>query len=111
LQLRDNVQDDDRDRTTAATLRRLRDAGCLNEADYLALDEGYALLRSVDHQLRLIVGRSAHLPLPEHPAFRDIAQRLGYDSAKLTEKVALRMSDIRKAYERIMTPEGVINGV
>ena len=111
LQLRDNVPDDEQDRTTAATLRRLRDAGSLNETDYLALDEGYALLRSVDHQLRLIVGRSARLPLPEHPAFRDIAQRLGYDSAKLTEKVTLRMSDIRKAYERIMTPEAITNGV
>jgi [glutamine synthetase] adenylyltransferase / [glutamine synthetase]-adenylyl-L-tyrosine phosphorylase len=111
LQLRDNVQDDDEGRTTAATLRRLRSAGCLNETDYLALDEGYALLRSVDHQLRLIVGRSARLPLPEHPAFRDIAQRLGYDSARLTEEVTRRMSDIRKAYEHIMTPEAVTNGV
>jgi glutamate-ammonia-ligase adenylyltransferase len=111
LQLRDNVPDDEQDRTTTATLRRLRDASCLNEADYLALSEGYALLRSVDHQLRLIVGRSARLPLPEHPAFRDIAQRLGYNSAKLTEKVTLRMSDIRQAYERIMTPEAVTNGV
>ena len=111
LQLRDNVQDDDEGRTTAATLQRLRNAGCLNETDYLALDEGYALLRSVDHQLRLIVGRSARLPLPEHPAFRDIARRLGYDSAKLTEEVTLRMSDIRKAYEHIMTPEAITNGV
>ena len=111
LQLRDNVPDDEHDRTTAATLRRLQDSGSLNETDYLALSEGYALLRSVDHQLRLIVGRSARLPLPEHPAFRDIAQRLGYDAAKLTEKVTWRMSDIRKAYERIMTPEAVTNGV
>ena len=111
LQLRDNVQDDDRDRTTAATLRRLRAAGSLNEADFIALNEGYALLRSVDHQLRLIAGRSARLPLPEHPAFRDIAKRLAYDSAQLTEAVTLRMSNIRIAYERIMTPEAIINGI
>ena len=111
LQLRDNVQDDDQDRTTAATLRQLRAAGSLNEADFLALNEGYALLRSVDHQLRLIVGRSARLPFPEHPAFRDIAKRLAYDSAQLAEEVTLRMSEIRKAYERIMTPEAIINGI
>jgi len=111
LQLRDNVQDDDPDRTTAAMLRRLRAAGSLNETDFLALNEGYALLRSVDHQVRLIVGRSARLPLPEHPGFRNIAQRLGYDTAELTQELLLRMSDIRKAYERIMTPEAVTNGV
>jgi glutamate-ammonia-ligase adenylyltransferase len=111
LQLRDNVQDDDQDRTTAATLHRLRAAGSLNEADFVALNEGYALLRSVDHQLRLIVGRSARLPLPEHPAFRDIALRLGYDAASLTEDLTLRMSDIRKAYKHIMTREAITNGI
>jgi glutamate-ammonia-ligase adenylyltransferase len=111
LQLRDNVQDDDQDRTTAATLRRLRAAGSLNETDFMALDGGYELLRSVDHQLRLIVGRSARLPLPDHPAFRDIAQRLAYDAARLTKELMARMSDIRKAYERIMTPEAVTDGV
>ncbi len=111
LQLRDNVQDDDEDRTTLATLRRLRDAGSMNEADFRALDEGYALLRSVDHQLRLIVGRSARLPLPRHPAFRDIARRLGYDdAAELTQELAVRMTGIRKAYERILRPEADRDG-
>lgn len=107
LQLRDNVQDDDRDRTTSATLRRLRTAGSLHEENFLALDEGYTLLRSVDHQLRLILGRSARLPLPEHPAFRDIARRLGrHDPAKLTQELTLRMTNIRQAYERIMRSGG-----
>lgn len=111
LQLRDNVQDDNQDRTTAATLRQLRAAGSLNEEDFLALNKGYALLRSVDHQLRLIVGRSARLPLPDHPAFRDIARRLDYDAAELTAEVTLHMGNIRKVYERIMKPETVTNGI
>ena len=106
LQLRDNVQDDIDDRTTAATLRRLRDSGSLNDADFLALDEGYALLRTVDHQLRFIVGRSARLPAPEHPAFGDIARRLGFDpAAELKKELTLRMAEIRRAYERIMRSE------
>jgi glutamine synthetase adenylyltransferase len=106
LQLRDCVQDDIDDRTTTATLGRLRATGSLNEADFLALTEGYALLREVDHQLRLIVGRSARLPAPEHPAFRDIARRLGYDAAaELTKELNLRMREIRSAYERIMGSE------
>jgi [glutamine synthetase] adenylyltransferase / [glutamine synthetase]-adenylyl-L-tyrosine phosphorylase len=107
LQLRDSVQDDEEDRTTRSTLERLRDAGSLDEMDFRALLEGYALLRSVDHQLRLIVGRSAWLPLPEHPAFRDIAQRLGYEDAnELTRDLSGGMTSIRSAYERIMCTEG-----
>ena len=109
LQLRDNVPDDDRDRTTSATLRRLRASGSLGEADFLALDEGYTLLRSIDHQLRLILGRSARLPLPEHPAFRDLARRLnGVAAAVLSQDLLRRMTGIRKAYDRIVRPEGVL---
>jgi glutamate-ammonia-ligase adenylyltransferase len=106
LQLRDHVQDDFQDRTTLSTLSRLRAAGALDEVDFLALNEGYALLRAVDHQLRLIVGRSARLPLPGHPALRDIARRLGYETAAgLLRELTERMSNIRAAYERIMRPE------
>jgi glutamate-ammonia-ligase adenylyltransferase len=106
LQLRDGVQDDIDDRTTTATLERLRASGSLNEADYLALAKGYALLRDVDHQLRLIVRRSARLPAPEHPAFRDISRRLGYvAAAELTKELKLRMGEIRRAYERIVRAE------
>jgi glutamate-ammonia-ligase adenylyltransferase len=111
LQLRDGVQDDDQDRTTLATLGRLRAVGSLDEADFRALDEGYTLLRSVDHQLRLIVGRSALLPLPEHPASRDIARRLGYDTAaELTQELTARMTGIRTAYDRILHPEADRDG-
>jgi [glutamine synthetase] adenylyltransferase / [glutamine synthetase]-adenylyl-L-tyrosine phosphorylase len=111
LQLRDCVQDDDEDRTTLATLSRLRAVGSLNEADFCDLDEGYTLLRSVDHQLRLIVGRSARLPLPEHPASRDIARRLGYDAAaELTQELTARMNGIRTAYDRILRPEADRDG-
>jgi glutamate-ammonia-ligase adenylyltransferase len=111
LQLRDGVQDDDQDRTTLATLGRLRAVGSLDEADFRALDEGYTLLRSVDHQLRLIVGRSALLPLPEHPASRDIARRLGYDTAaELTQELTARMTGIRTAYDRILRPEADRDG-
>ncbi len=112
LQLRDNVPDDEADRTTGATLRRLRDAGSLDAANFQELDEGYALLRSVDHQLRLIVGRSTRLPLPEHHAFRDIACRLNYsDAAELTKELSAKMAGIRGAYERILGLENVRDGL
>jgi glutamate-ammonia-ligase adenylyltransferase len=111
LQLRDNVKDDEVDRTTAATLRRLRDAGSLDTRDFAALAEGYALLRTVDHQLRLIVGRSARLPLPEHPALRDIARRAGFDDAvELMRQLSASMSGIRSAYERVLSTRSERDG-
>ncbi|MDX6384255.1 MAG: [glutamine synthetase] adenylyltransferase / [glutamine synthetase]-adenylyl-L-tyrosine [Blastocatellia bacterium] len=104
LQLRDNVKDDEVDRTTAATLRRLRAAGSLSEQNFGVLDEGYGLLRSIDHQLRLIVGRSARLPLPEHPAYRDIARRAGFrDASELTIELSSSMNAIRAAYLEIVS--------
>jgi [glutamine synthetase] adenylyltransferase / [glutamine synthetase]-adenylyl-L-tyrosine phosphorylase len=103
LQLRDCVQDDEDDRTTTATLQRLHAAGSLTDGDFAALDQGYRLLRRVDHEVRLIQGRSARLPRPEQPASRDIARRLGYrEAADLNKELQIRMSDIRRAYEGIM---------
>jgi glutamate-ammonia-ligase adenylyltransferase len=111
LQLRDHVQDDYEDRSTPATLRRLLASGSLDETNFVTLDEGYALLRSVDHQLRLMVGRSGRLPAPEHPACRDLARRLGYDGAgELMKELTVRMTGIRRAYESIMRCEADRDG-
>jgi len=104
LQLRDDIRDEGEDRSTASTLARLRSAGSLGVEDHAALSDGYALLRAVDHHLRLIVGRSARLPAPDHLALRDIARRLSYVSANaLTEALTGHMTSIRAAYDRITT--------
>lgn len=102
LQLRDDVSDEGEDRSTATTLERLHAAGSLSGEDFAALNGGYALLRSVDHHLRLILGRQARLPAIDHPALKDIAKRLGFASAaELDETLVERMSRIREAYDRI----------
>ena len=102
LQLRDDVPDVENDRSTRAVLERLRVAGSLKDEDYRTMKEGYALLRALDHQLRLIVGRSTRLPSRDHAALRDIARKLDYASANdLTESLAEHMKKIRAAYERI----------
>src|SRR5882724_13197492 len=62
LQLRDDVADEGEDRSTLATLARLEANGSLEVRDFDALSGGYELLRSVDHHLRLIVGKVAALP-------------------------------------------------
>jgi glutamate-ammonia-ligase adenylyltransferase len=46
LQLRDNVPDDERDRTTLRMLEQLRETKSLDEKSFQALHEGYSLLRS-----------------------------------------------------------------
>jgi glutamate-ammonia-ligase adenylyltransferase len=102
LQLRYGVTEELEDRSTSATLKRLRAAGALGEADYAAMNEGYAHLRTLDHYLRLIVGRSTRLPAIDHPALRDIAHCMGQASAQnLTDALATHRANIRAAYDRI----------
>ncbi|HEX6731913.1 MAG TPA: hypothetical protein VF074_17995, partial [Pyrinomonadaceae bacterium] len=103
LQLRDEVPDEGPDRSTRATLERLREEGSLGEDDFEAINGGYELLRSVDHQLRLIAGRSRRLPKADHPVSRDVAVKLGYESAAdLHQAVDDQMRLIRESYERIV---------
>ena len=103
LQLRDRLPDEDADRSTRATLERLRAADSLGVEDFDALREGYALLRRLDHHLRLLVGRSTRLPAAaDHPLVRDLSLRLGYPSpAAMTLDLAARMSAVRAAYDRV----------
>jgi glutamate-ammonia-ligase adenylyltransferase len=102
LQLRDNVPDEGRDRSTRAMLERLYSARSLNAEDYRAMKEGYTLLRALDHALRLMMGRSTRLPATDHPALRNLARKLNYDSPdKLTASLASHMKNVRAAYDRI----------
>jgi glutamate-ammonia-ligase adenylyltransferase len=102
LQLRDDVRDEGDNRSTPATLERLRAAGSLDWQDYTALHDGYAILRSLDHYLRLIVGRSTRLPASDHPALRDIAASMNYATASaLITDLTSHLTNVRAAYDRI----------
>ena len=102
LQLRDELPDEGEDRSTVFTLDRLREEGSLDEDDFLALSTGYTLLRTIDHNLRLIVGRSTRLPDPDHVIARDVASRTGVEAGVLQETLIEQMSQIRSAYNRIL---------
>ena len=103
LQLRDEVLDVGEDRSTAFTLERLREEGSLTEDDFLTMSTGYSLLRSIDHNLRLSVGRSTRLPDPNHVAARDVAFRMGFASAaELHQTLLEQMQSIRESYNRIV---------
>jgi glutamate-ammonia-ligase adenylyltransferase len=102
LQLRDDVGDEGDDRSTRATLERLEATGSLEMRDYEALSGGYELLRSVDHQLRMIAGKVATLPSIDHPLVREIAKKLDFESAQeLSETLVQRMQRIRESFDRI----------
>jgi glutamate-ammonia-ligase adenylyltransferase len=105
LQLRDSVADEGADRSTHATLARLRDAGSLDTDAHRALADGYATLRALDHNLRLIIGRSSRLPAaPDHPLLADLARALNFDSpAALLETLRARMAQIHAAYDSVTT--------
>jgi len=84
----------------------LREEGSLNDEDFAALSGGYSLLRSIDHNLRLIVGRSTRLPDPNHPTARDVATRTGFNSAAdLQQTLTDQMKAIRAAYLRIVSTD------
>ena len=103
LQLRDNVPDKGQDRSTLSTLASLKEANSLSTEDYEVLRSGYILLRSADHEQRLLQGRSARLPAPDHPVMRDIARKLKYESAvELIQALAENTACIRAAYARII---------
>lgn len=108
LQLRDDVADEGEDRSTRATLERLEARGSLDAADYQALARGYELLRAADHSQRLVVGKVATLPSPDHPAFNEIARQLGFASAaEFSLKLSEHMGAIREAYDRITIADQV----
>src|SRR2546423_10557596 len=103
LQLRDEVPDEGEDRSTTFTLERLREEGSITEDDFVVLSSGYSLLRSIDHNLRLIVGRSTRLPDPNHVTARDVAVRMGFASvSELQETLNEQMRAIRESYKRIL---------
>src|SRR4029079_13203832 len=103
LQLRDEVIDGGDDRSTAFTLERLREEGSLSEDDFSTMSTGYSLLRSIDHNLRLIIGRSTRLPDPNHVTATDVASRMGFPSvAELQETLIEQMQSIRDSYNRIV---------
>jgi [glutamine synthetase] adenylyltransferase / [glutamine synthetase]-adenylyl-L-tyrosine phosphorylase len=104
LQLRDEVLDGGDDRSTAFTLERLREEGSLSEDEFSTMGTGYSLLRSIDHNLRLVVGRSTRLPDPNHVTARDVAHLMGFVSAhELQQTLIEQMEAIRETYNRILS--------
>ncbi len=103
LQLRDNVQDEAENRSTAFTLKKLYENNSLNKEDFQNFTNGYEFLSELDHNLRLTVGRSTRLPLANQTVLQTIVKRMKLDSVKdLLEKLTVHRLEIRASFENIL---------
>jgi glutamate-ammonia-ligase adenylyltransferase len=88
----------------------LRAAGLISEEDSTVLTEGAAFLRSVDHALRLVIGKAAS-SLPEHvghaEAVDTLARRWGLveSSETLAQRLHAVQQQVRYVYRRLVEAE------
>lgn len=101
LQLRDNIPDEEGDRSTSFSLEKLRSANSLNDQNFAALYNGYNFLREIDHAVRVIANRTSKIPSTSHPLLNEIASRLKLTENALLENLVLHTAEIRSAFNRI----------
>ncbi len=103
LQLRDNIPDDDENRHTLNSLKKLTANDSLTASQFEHFANGYEFLSRLDHELRLTVGRSTLLPLGNKNALETIAKRTKVaKAAELLEKLTSHRLNVRKAFEEIV---------
>ena len=103
LQLRDNVSDEGKNRSTSFTLERLYENNSLETKDYQNFCEGYKFLSELDHNLRLTVGRSTRLPAANQEILHTIAKRMNLFSVQiLFETLTYHRLNIRNSFENVL---------
>ncbi len=90
LQLAKNLPDDNENRSTMNSLRKLLTNKVLSDVDFENLSNGYEFLSKLDHNLRLTVGRSTRFPIANKKALKIISKRMKFSDinellANLTE--------------------------
>jgi glutamate-ammonia-ligase adenylyltransferase len=102
LQLRDSIPDQDEDRSTRFVLGRLLENGSITPSDHEIFSAGHTFLSELDHNIRLVTGRSRQLPR-EARSLKIITERSGFsDTADLLEVLALQRLNIRTTFERVV---------
>ncbi|MEQ1763052.1 MAG: hypothetical protein ABL984_07900 [Pyrinomonadaceae bacterium] len=102
LQLRDNVPDTDDSRSSGKMLEKLRSKGSLSAANVAPLLSGYEFLSTLDHAMRLIIGRSHVVPHSGNSQLRKIVGRLGFTSlADFHQQLSLHRIAIREAFNSV----------
>ncbi len=104
LQLRHGVPDDPDDRSTVHMLDLLRRRGSLSDAIHNDLSRGYQFLSSLDHNLRLTIGRTTRIPIGNRPVLNTIATRMNETSVEdLLQTLTIHRLAIRGAFDSILT--------
>jgi len=105
VQLRDNIPDRPGDRSTDFMLDVLRENGSLSATHHQIFIDGYRFLSTLDHYLRLTVGRTTRLPTANQKALNLVSQRMGLGSAaELVEQLTLHRLNIRNSFDDIVNP-------
>jgi glutamate-ammonia-ligase adenylyltransferase len=102
LQLRDNLPDTDDSRSSGKMLEKLLSKGSLTDANFDALHAGYEFLSTLDHVMRLIIGRSHVVPHSGNSQLRKIVGRLGFSSpADFYQQLSLHRIAVREAFDSV----------
>lgn len=103
LQLRDNLPDDEENRSTSFSLEKLFENKSLSRENYENFSNGYNFISELDHNLRLIIGRSTLVPLGNRKILQTIAGRMKLESvAELLEKLTFNRLNIRESFDKIL---------
>lgn len=104
LQLRDFVEDEIDNRSTAFTLKKLFEAGSLDAESFEILSHGYDFLRRLDHASRLVAGRSTRLPSNRDSlVLTQITNYLKiHDAEHLLSDLAVHTVNIRQVFKRLL---------
>lgn len=105
LQLRDDIRDDADDRTTDFMLGVLRERGSIDEEAYESLHAGYRFLSTLDHDLRLTLGRTTRLTAAKANAIDAVASLMDLSTSdELFEQLTLHRLNIRSVFEKYLAP-------
>jgi len=103
LQLANNVPNNSSDRSTSSTLGLLLDRGVMSEETHNDLLAGHSFLSSLDHGLRLAVGRTTRLPSGNQRALETIAEKMHLaTTGEIFDRLTVHRLSIRSAFESIV---------
>ncbi len=102
LHLRARTLENAFNRSTVARLGEFHADGSLSTDEFNSLNEGYAFLSELDHNIRLMIGRVSRLPRANQSALERIAARMHIASATdLLEMLTIHRLNIRSAFDNI----------
>lgn len=102
LQLRDNVPDEGEDRSTRSMLDKLLSDQSISVENHTSLVNSHEFLSTLDHNIRLIAGRSTRLSQGNNSLLDAIATRMNLPShSALLEDLTLHRLSIRSIFDAV----------